>query len=434
MGLRRRVALVGTSIFACIASIVACSSGEAIAPDAGAPPVGAGSDGGIDSSRPKDAGRDARGPLGPAVVVAPDALGCPGQVRVDGPAIDTSTWPLIRERPEAGLLSFADGTFGAVVMEYDVVAARLGPRLELLASYPIAPLDLPRPGVTGGAPHVRNGSMTGVGLAGGVGNTDAVAGRYFSYDFAKGESWTMAYDETVDGRVVSRGATTGDEKTSFAWSRVVDEAGSSVWRRAFGASAWQKTDLSAIPETQWEEGGATHVFDGTNDVVVAADGTVVRQSVVPMIENTVSPCSFGQVVRTGSAFITLRSIRRLPCSDPGANAVPSEYWGHLDGDPVGRKLGEATPDENRRNLLQFLWGHGVDAVVRHDTTDGTKFVAHLQRLGPRLEPLGDVVSITERGRPSRSKLIPVKGGYFWFVGRVESGNTILQSAYKLVCE
>lgn len=65
MGLQRRVALVGTSIFACIASIVACSSGEAIAPDAGAPPVGAGSDGGIDSSRPKDAGGDARGPLGP---------------------------------------------------------------------------------------------------------------------------------------------------------------------------------------------------------------------------------------------------------------------------------------------------------------------------------------------------------------------------------
>ena len=69
-----------------------------------------------------------------------------------------------------------------------------------------------------------------------------------------------------------------------------------------------------------------------------------------------------------------------------------------------------------------------------DPADGTKFTTRLQRLDARMQNVGTPLEVTLPGRHGVSKLVPIAGGYFWFVDNIPLGtNNVLSSGYHVVC-
>lgn len=421
-----------------VACLVACGSDPAPAPvegDAGTPEPS------VDASlppKPKDAGPDAR-VLGPAVPVSPDKLGCDGNMRIDGPAIDATGLIAAGSHPERAFVSFTDGTFAATAMEYEVVVKRFDERLNVLAKYPIGPLDLPRPGLSGSLELFRNGSSVGVAYPGRTSeNPSRAVALLFGYDFETQKTNQERYLTTVEGKGVSFYTVTAGEAETYLWATLIEDTKTFAWRRTMRAGAlWQRTVLEAAPVSQWQEGGKDHflsTYSGERESVVAADGTVESDVLVPKIPNTTEPCAFSNVRRAGSSLVTVRDIVRLPCADPARNTAPYELWVHLPGDAVGRKLGDFKRNNPSSALGELQLGPKMDALVTVNPTDGSKFTMRLQRLDARMQDLGTPLEVTQPGKHFNAPLVPIAGGYFWFVENVPVGtNKILTSAYHVVC-
>ena len=421
-----------------VAWLAACGTSPSPAPsadEAGAPEPTM--DGSL-PAKPKDAGPDAR-VLGPAVPVSPDKLGCEGNVRIDGPAIDATGLFTIGVKPERAVVSFTDGTFAATALEYEVTVKRFDERLRVLAKYPIGPRELPRPGVSGAFSPFRDGAAIGLALPGRTSdNPSRAVASIFGFDFETQKTNVERYDTTVEGKPVVFWSVTEGATETFLWAVLEEDTSRRAWRRTMRPGApWQRTGLAYAPWTQWQVGGKEHFLvsvDGGREAVIAPDGTVESDAQVATIPNTTEPCAFSDVRRASSTLITVRDIVRLPCSDPARNTAPYELWVHLPGDAVGRKLGDFNRSGQRPALAELQLGPKIDALVTVDPADGTKFTTRLQRLDARMQNVGTPLEVTLPGRHGVSKLVPIAGGYFWFVDNIPLGtNNVLSSGYHVVC-
>ncbi len=420
-----------------VACLVACGSDPAPAPveaDAGTPEPS------VDASlppKPKDAGPDAR-VLGPAVPVSPDKLGCDGNMRIDGPAIDVTGLFSVGSKPERAVVSFTDGTFAATSLEYEVTVKRFDERFNVLTTYPIGPLALPGSGIGGDLALFRHGSTLGLSLAGRTsGSQSRGVASIFGYDLETQATNVERYDTTVEGKSVSWFGVTAGETETYLWAELIEGTNTYAWRRTMRPGAmWQRTGLLSAPVSQWQEGGKEHFLTsaGDTDTVLAADGMTESSTPIARIPNTTEPCAFGNVRRAGSTLVTVRDIVRLPCADPARNTALYELWVHLPGDAVGRKLGDFKRNNPSPPFGELQFGPKVDALVTVDPTDGSKFTMRLQRLNARMQDLGTPLEVTQPGKHFNAPLVPIAGGYFWFVENVPVGtNKILTSAYHVVC-
>lgn len=418
-------------------------------------PAPASPDAGVDASTPvpeasapipTDAGAEAKAPFGFPKLAPTEQLGCPGNVRIEGDEIDTTLLGGPNGDPARTFVSFTDGTVGAMFSRIDMTAVRFDSRLTPLVEYPVGTLTIPRTGLSGGSVHSRTGMLTGYSLAGFPSSGPRNAfGAFFSFDFATDIATTFAYDGTIDGKVVTAGASTSDDVDSYAWAKVREDAegeSSSILRRSLrSGSRWQRTGLDSIPSAQWQENGETHFFlsgfERGTDAVVDDDGRVARTTEVLGLPRTTNPCSSSRVTRAGSTLVILRDVVNVDCTDPAYATSPHETWVHLPGDPVGVRLLDGIKRDSRGFALDTLrFGTNADAVMGNDVVDTDNFVATLQRLDANLRKVGNVVSVPRKGRPfvNSMALSPILGGYFWFVPYIlDGGNNISSAAFRLVC-
>jgi len=365
-----------------------------------------------------------------------DKLGCEGNIRIEGPAIDVTKKLGLGLLSDRAFVSFADGTFGVVAPEFFPEARRLDERLETLEAHPLGRLFDTSAGSSGSLYHLRNGGHAGI-FYGGRTTTGAVTqiASLLGYDFAANEALEERYAAEVEGLPVVGWGATGDDTESFAWARLTEGANTVQWRRPFRkGGAWQRTGIDRIPTAQWQEGGKAHFLALDRDVVLAPDGKVESDTPFSAIPETTTPCATSTIARTGTSLVTVRNVVSVPCSDPARNTTPFEIWVHLPNDTTGRKLAENIPRSASFPLVELNWGPKVDSFVRVDRSDPTKFTAKLQRLDASLRDLGNAVEVTLPGRNAPSTLSPVAGGYYWFVGNIlDGGTTITTSAYHLVC-
>ncbi len=419
-------------------AIASCSPSEdtpgQVNPDGGAPvePLDSGA-----PAKPKDAGPDAR-VLGPAVPVEADKLGCEGNMRIEGAPIDVTQTLSIGVFPDRTLVSFTDGTFGLVGVGFKVEAKRLDERLETLDTHPIAFLSDSNSGSSGNVLQLRSGGHAGLLY---YGSTDEKPPKKIAsligYDFATSEELKDFYEETVEGLPILGWSASSDDTASYAWVRLSETEGTSIWRRPFRKNgAWQRTGLDGFPSAQWQEGGKTHFLRQSRDVVLAADGKVESDTPFVMVPDTTTPCATGGVVaRTGASLVTERRVFPVPCTDPARLTTPSEVWVHLPNDATGRKLATwPLDDQSGSSPVETHWGSKLDSFVTFDYSDPTKFTAKLQRLDSSLRDLGKPVTVTLPGIHGPTNLIPVAGGYYWLVAsRPADSRFFASNAYHLVC-
>ncbi len=424
-----------------VSFLAACGSEE---------PVPAAPDASVDASVPvpeasapipTDGGAEAKAPFGFPKLAPTEQLGCPGNVRIEGDEIDTTLLGGPNGDPARTFVSFTDGTVGAMFSRIDMTAVRFDSRLTPLVEYPVGTLAIPRTGLSGGSVHSRTGMLTGYSLTGFPSSGPRNAfGAFFSFDFATDIATTFAYDGTIDGKVVTAGASTSDDVDSYAWAKVKEGAegeSSSVLRRSLrSGSKWHRTGLQAIPSAQWQERGETHFLVQGFDTVVDDDGRVASSTEVPVFPRTTSPCSSSRVARAGSTLVIIRDVVNVDCSDPIYATSPHETWVHLPGDSVGTRLPDDKRDSRGFSLTVLQLGPKADALFANDVVDTDNFVATLQRLDANLRKVGNVVSVPRRGRPfvPSMSLAPILGGYFWFVPYIlDGGNNISKAAFRLVC-